>query len=597
MKASPRALAIPVLGFALSVPLAARAQSTGFAVDRFDPSERGSEWFANESLDLRGHWRPAAGVILDYAYRPLVLYNQDGSVRASIVRDQLFTHLGGSVNLADRFRLAISIPVAPYQFGHDTSANGVTYTAPASADVGDIRLGVDARLLGEQGDRATVAIGLQTHLPSGRRESFSGDETLRLHPRALVAGEYGPLLYAAHAGFMYRAFDRPFAGSGLGSELVFGAAAGVRTANRALVVGPEALGSTVVDSDDGPFKTRNTPFELLLGAHYTFLGEWRAGAGVGPGLSRGYGSPVFRLVGSIEWVPPYQAAPADRDRDGVMDAEDACPDIPGVRTSDPRTNGCPPAPPADRDHDGIPDAEDACPDVPGIRTDDPRTNGCPSDRDKDTIPDAEDACPDVAGVRTNDPKTNGCPPDRDKDGVPDATDACPDVPGVPTDDPKTNGCPPDRDKDGIADDKDACPDEPGPPDPDPKKNGCPIAYVREGQIRILEQIKFRFNKAELDPASDPTLEAVAKIMNDHPEIAKVRVEGHTDNVGRAAYNLTLSKQRAAAVVGWLEKHGIDKKRLESQGLGLTRPIADNATEEGRKDNRRVEFHILEAPRP
>jgi outer membrane protein OmpA-like peptidoglycan-associated protein len=173
-------------------------------------------------------------------------------------------------------------------------------------------------------------------------------------------------------------------------------------------------------------------------------------------------------------------------------------------------------------------------------------------------------------------------------------DACPDVPGVKTADPKTNGCPPDRDGDGILDSDDACPDVPGPSNPDPKKNGCPLAEIAQGQVKIRDQIKFRFDSAELDPASDPILQAVAAILVEHKEIVHVRIEGHTDNKGGAAYNLALSQRRAASVLKWLTGHGIDKKRLESQGLGLKTPIDSNATDEGRRNNRRVEFHIVEA---
>ena len=248
-------------------------------------------------------------------------------------------------------------------------------------------------------------------------------------------------------------------------------------------------------------------------------------------------------------------------------------------------------PPPDRDRDGILDADDACPDVPGVRTDDPKTNGCPPDRDRDGIIDAEDACPDVPGVRTDDPKTNGCPSDRDHDGIFDTEDACPDVPGVRTGDPKTNGCPPDRDNDGIPDALDACPDEPGPANPDPKKNGCPLAFVRDNQIQITEQVKFRFGLAVLDPVSDTVLDAVLKVMLKHPEIAKIRVEGHTDNKGTVELNKRLSSARAAAVVDWLVKHGIDRAHLSSQGFGFDRPIDTNDTDEGRANNRRVEFHI------
>ena len=173
----------------------------------------------------------------------------------------------------------------------------------------------------------------------------------------------------------------------------------------------------------------------------------------------------------------------------------------------------------------------------------------------------------------------------------DTEDACPDVPGVRTDDPKTNGCPADRDKDGIADTLDACPDEPGPPNQDPKKNGCPTAYVKDNQIKITEQVKFRFGLADLDPVSDSILGAVLKVMLAHAEIPKIRIEGHTDNKGSAAYNKTLSDGRAGAVADWLVKHGVDRKKLTNVGYGLEKPVDTNDTDAGRANNRRVEFHI------
>jgi outer membrane protein OmpA-like peptidoglycan-associated protein len=242
--------------------------------------------------------------------------------------------------------------------------------------------------------------------------------------------------------------------------------------------------------------------------------------------------------------------------------------------------------------------------VPGVHTDDPSTNGCPppepppppADRDHDGVPDDVDACPDVAGVKTDDPKTNGCPPDRDHDGILDADDACPDVPGVKTSDPKTNGCPPDpdRDKDGIPNEQDACPDTPGPKNADPKKNGCPEAAIVGKQIVILEQVRFATGSAKILPASDTVLNAVLTVLTQHAEIKRLRIEGHTDNVGSAAMNKALSGKRAAAVVAWLVKHGVDTSRLSSEGFGLERPINTNDTSEGRQNNRRVEFHIDDA---
>ncbi len=591
------------------------SNASGFALDRFDPSERGSDWFANESLDFRGSVRPALGVVADWGRKPLVLYNPDGSKLANLVSDQVFLHVGGSLVLADRFRLGLNLPVLAFQHGATLSgfATNLNTKAPSSAGVGDLRVGGDVRLFGEYGDAITGAVGVQVYFPTGSREDYTGDGTMRVKPRAMVAGDVGLLTYAAELGYHVRPFTERLAGSDLGSEFDFAAAAGLKVKER-LTIGPEIYGSTVTNGD-GAFEKRNTSVEGLLGGHLTVLDSLRIGAGVGPGFTRGYGEPEFRLLGSVEWFPcadsdgdgicdskdacpkiagvpsgkaEKNGCPSDRDDDGILDVEDACPDAAGPKTSDPKTNGCP-----DRDKDGVADKEDACVDVPGIRTDDPKTNGCPPDKDGDTILDAEDACPTVPGVRTNDPKTNGCPPDKDGDGVYDKDDACVDVPGVHTEDPKTNGCPPDRDGDKILDKDDACPDQPGDPDPDPKKNGCPKAIVEGKQIKITEQIKFRFDKAEIDPASDPILQAVAKILGEHPEM-KIKIEGHTDNKGSAAYNRTLSGKRAAAVKKWLTDHSVDASRLSSQGFGPERPIDTNDTEDGRRNNRRVEFHIQDA---
>jgi outer membrane protein OmpA-like peptidoglycan-associated protein len=569
----------------------AQAQTTvqrGFAVDRFDPSERGSDWFALESLDLRGGARPAFGLVLDYGYRPLVLYGSDGDVRVSVLRNQTILHAGGNIVLAERLRLSADLPIAVYDHGRSAGAGNTFYEGPAdSAGIGDVRLGADLRLAGEYGSPFTVALGAHVYIPTGSRSDFTSDGSVRVEPRLMAAGTVGLFTYAARAGVMYRSLDGTFAGQDIGSELTFGASAGLRLGTDRVTLGPEVMGSTVLRDF---FAKRDTPVEVLLGAHVKLPAGFRLGAGGGPGISRGIGEPAVRVLGSLEWSaePPLAG---DRDHDGILDPDDACPNAPGIRTDDPATNGCPVTVLPDRDQDGVPDASDACPDVRGIATDDPKTNGCPADRDKDSVPDAVDACPDVPGVASDDPARNGCPPDRDNDTIVDSEDACPDIAGTRNPDPKLNGCPPDRDNDGILDGKDACPDEAGPPSEDPKKNGCPRAVVKNGQIRINEQIKFRFNKADIDPASDPILEDVARILKDHPEIAHLRIEGHTDDKGSRPYNLKLSDKRAAAIKGWLVKHNVDAARLTSVGFGATKPIDSNSTEQGRRNNRRVEFHI------
>ncbi len=559
-----------------------RAQQTasGVALDRFNPSERGSDWFALDSLDLRGVVRPAIGIVGDYGYRPLVLYNPDGSIGSEIIRDQLIVHVGAALNLWERVRIAADLPIAAWQDGQGGTIGTVTYPAASSGKVGDTRVALDLRLLGTYGDPFTVAIGGQVFLPTGDRGSYLSDGAVRVLPRLQIAGDAGPIAYALSAGYMYHAEGSSFAGYPLGGEIVGGAALGVRALDHALLIGVEATGSTVVTNSAAIGALRQTPIEGLLGVHGTVAPDWRLGVGAGPGLTRGFGEPTLRVLATLEWfpaMPKARVAPAQGEA------------VPG---------------PGDRDKDGILDDKDACPDVPGVRTADPETNGCPSDRDKDGILDADDACPDQAGVPTKDPKTNGCPPpppDRDGDGIADKDDACPDQAGVKTDDPQTNGCPPDpdRDKDGIANDDDACPDQAGPANPDPKKNGCPKAFIQGTQIKILDQVKFATSSASIvrGKESEEVLNAVLKVLTDHPEITALRVEGHTDNHGAADFNKTLSEQRAASVVKWLVQHGIDASKLSSEGFGFERPIDTNDTADGRKNNRRVEFHIGDASTP
>lgn len=93
------------------------------------------------------------------------------------------------------------------------------------------------------------------------------------------------------------------------------------------------------------------------------------------------------------------------------------------------------------------------------------------------------------------------------------------------------------------------------------------------------------------------LEAVRQVLETHAAIARVRVEGHTDDQGSFENNLIVSKRRAKVVLDWLETHGIAKGRLESQGYGSVRPIQKNDTPEGREKNHRIELHLIEPDEP
>lgn len=323
----------------------AAAQSAGYAVNRFEPSERGSDWFVGESLDLRGRARPLAGIVMDWAYNPLVLRPGPGRPAAKVITDDVVMHVGGGVVFADRLRAALSVPVALYRHGEDVSAASTFVRAPAQkAAVSDLRIGFDALLLGSYGGIARLAIGTQVHLPTGSREAFTSDGTIRVAPRILVAGDGSAFAYAAKVGFAYRPYDGIFEGRHLGSEAFFSLSGGVKVNDR-VVFGPELHGATVVTGDDA-FASRGASLGGLLGMRVILFDDFRIGNAVGTGFGRGDGSPDFRLLASFEYAPDVCV---DKDGDGICAKEDACPLVAGVRTGVRSTNGCPQAGPSPTD--------------------------------------------------------------------------------------------------------------------------------------------------------------------------------------------------------------------------------------------------------
>ncbi len=549
---------------------------SGFTVNKFEPAERGSDWFSLDSLDLRGATRPAIGATLQYNLRPLVTSNPDGTAQNAVVKNQLLLHVGAAVVLGDRVRFGFDLPVQLFANGDDGTEKNSSYRAPANPlSQGDFRLGVDLRLFNDYGDKITMGIGAQVAFPTGDRTNYTSDGIPRFMPHLAAAGDIGMIAYAARFGFTTRDNNKSqtWAGLIIGPEVNVAASVGVRLMDKKVLIGPEFYASTGITNGDTFLAKSTTPVEIILGFHWLSPSGLRLGAGVGPGLTRGAGSPDVRVIASLEyatpWTPPEPELPKvlDRDADGINDEDDACPLVAGIRTTDKKTNGCPLPKPADKDGDGIIDGDDAC--------------------------------VDVAGVKSDDPKKNGCPPDKDGDGIADVEDACVDVVGVKSANPKFNGCPADKDGDGVLNDVDACPDEAGAADPDPTRNGCPKAFVQNGQIKILDQVKFKTGSADIQPGKDSeeVLQAVAKVIAAHPDIKKLRIEGHTDDKGSAALNKKLSADRAASVVKWLVKNGVPAAMLTSQGFGPERPLVPNKDEDSRRQNRRVEFHIDDGSTP
>ncbi len=293
-------------------------------------------------------------------------------------------------------------------------------------------------------------------------------------------------------------------------------------------------------------------------------------------------------------------------------------------------------PPADKDGDGISDKEDGCPDEKGLA----EFKGCP-DRDGDKVGDKEDACPDIPGVVA----LKGCP-DRDGDGVEDKADVCPDKPGVAS----NKGCPElklsvldasgnvvnsatrsadgNYTFDGVTFDEnmvlrlegertEAIQDVTVVIGGETKKANrigaeqparfgfpkTPKVETQEVAVKLdqkeAEVLKKAFNNLEFATAKDiikessfASLDELAGLMAKKPTW-KLKISGHTDNKGEVVTNLKLSEKRAEAVKKYLMGKGIAADRFKVEWFGSSKPVADNATEAGRQQNRRVEMLIFE----
>ena len=140
----------------------------------------------------------------------------------------------------------------------------------------------------------------------------------------------------------------------------------------------------------------------------------------------------------------------------------------------------------------------------------------------------------------------------------------------------------DSDGDGVLDKNDRCPNTLAGAEVD--QYGCVVA----DQTITLENIQFEFNSARLTPRAEASLNTVVRSLRDQTN-TQVEVAGHTDSQGNDSYNLRLSGQRAESVRRYLVQNGISASRITARGYGETQPVASNATEAGRAQNRRVEL--------
>jgi OOP family OmpA-OmpF porin len=365
----PSSKASRALGFAVLLAASAwelragaQQQAHGFAVERFYPSAPGGGWFVMDALDMRGGLGGAMELQGGYALNPLRV--TDGVTHLAVVSNEALADFGFAVTL-DRWRLYLDIN-APLVIegqegpgGRPVVVGNYAFTAPSVSFaetpdlLSDVRAGLDVRLVGGPKSPFRLGAGAQLWISAGDKTSdYDTDGTYRGMLRVLFAGDIGRFTYAGQLGVHIRPLDDSATpGSPRGSELLFGLAAGARLPvgkrGTDLVVGPELFGETAFSAFMG---TTTTGVEGLLSGRLEGTADdgaqFRFKLGTGAGLNQHFGAPEWRIVFGIELFDHN----SDRDKDGVSDSRDACPDTPGIKTKDPKTNGCP----IDRDgeHDG-----------------------------------------------------------------------------------------------------------------------------------------------------------------------------------------------------------------------------------------------------
>jgi len=539
-------------------------------VQQFAPAPGMSQNFVRVyGTEVVGSLRPAFGVFVNYAYRPLVVtLKGDGGTeqRFDLIRHQWAADLMAAFAIGPSFQLGAALPVTFHQEGEREDM--LPNNSLAARALGDVRLVPKWRVFGEYAtwdpegwDDWSLALLAVLTYPSGSKKDLQGDQSVTGEPKVVV--EWRPidrLRTGLNLGYVVRK-QQGLYNVDVGNELTAGIGASFGLVEDVLEIIGETAARIPADPDSA-FSWENSPVEMHVAARLRLF-EWHTlTVGVGPGLTDGYGAPTVRVYAGYAF--DKQELP-DRDGDGIPDRDDDCPDDPEDFDQFEDEDGCPDT---DNDQDGILDVDDDCPndpeDLDGIEDED----GCPEEEDAAAAMDAAmDECPqgpeDFDGFEDED----GCrDPDNDQDGFPDEIDKCPDEPEIWN----------------QVEDDDGCPDE-----------GRELVRVTPTKVEILERVHFEFDKAVIKPRSYPILKLVAAVLKANPRITRFRVEGHTDSKGTDPYNLELSQARAASVASFLVDHGISANMLEAVGYGESVPIATNMTDDGRALNRRVEFTILE----
>jgi hypothetical protein len=286
---------------------AAQSEARGFAAERLYLSAPGGAWLVMDDLSMHGRLGGALALTTGYAKNPVRV----GSAELPVVSDQLSTNFGFAANTG-RFRLSLNLDAPISTQGESGTVGDYHFTGPTlklsnSPDsFADARLGMDVRVLGEFDSPLRLGLGAQLLFATGKRFDYDSDGKYRAMARALIAGDHRSFSYAGQLGVHLRALNDSVPDAPRGSELLFGAAAGLKcplgtSPGTFLTVGPEVFGETAFNAF---FGNRTTGLEALLSARLEEVSERgalvRFKLGAGGGLDPHFGAPEWRFVLGVE---------------------------------------------------------------------------------------------------------------------------------------------------------------------------------------------------------------------------------------------------------------------------------------------------------
>ena len=525
-------------------------------------------------------------LVMNYTLDPLVIHNVQGDILGSLVENRFNGNLMWWGRPFERWIFAVDLPLILYQDRPSTNL-AVSGEMPllTATGLGDLRALARYSFFQQSDSKLNLAAQLALGLPSSPRVGYMGEAAMTYWPELLLSKRYTTTRWGINLGYRGRT-DPQASHPELENEITgrFGFAWRPLDDGKPGDYELQTSLSGNFSAGDPKGDVTQEYLEALIGGTWWWREDSDLGLFFGRGFYLGLGSPAFRVGLSASH---NFGGVRDKDGDGIPDKEDQCPDDPEDKDQFEDANGCPDP---DNDKDGVLDTADQCPLDAEDKDLFQDLDGCPDpDNDKDGILDTADKCPLEPEDKDDFQDEDGCPElDNDGDGTLDVDDQCPLLPGLKS----LKGCPDqDRDQDGVNDLQDKCPDRPG----KPELQGCPPSKVKmsKTKLEIDEQVFFKLKSAEVDERSFGLLDEVVTVLNAYPDV-HIRVEGHTDNSGKAWMNRVLSKGRAESVYNYLVSKGIPGERLEFKGYGPDRPIDTNKTSEGRAKNRRVDFVITKS---